>query len=91
MILLLVAVFQQELEGRYARETDTGSKKVGGSNALYVIQNISLDSLCMLAMYINNFLHFIIAAHEYARSIMNMIRHNCQHALHATINGLATS
>jgi len=40
---------------------------------------------------INHFLHFVIAAHEDSRSVVNMLWNNSNHAFHVTIDGLATS
>lgn len=44
----------------------------------------------MLLVDINHFLHFVIAAHEDARPIVDMLGHHRQHSLHPAVDGLAT-
>ena len=45
----------------------------------------------MLLMHVNHLLYFVIAAHEDARSIMNMLGNNTKHTLHTAIDRLTSS
>lgn len=42
-------------------------------------------------VHVNDLLHLIIAAQEDTGTIMDMFRHNKQHAIHFTIDGLTSS
>jgi len=45
--------------------------------------------LCMRIVYINDLLHLVITPHEDARSIVYMLRHDRQHALHPAVDCLS--
>lgn len=45
--------------------------------------------LCVRVVYVNDLLHLVITPHEDARSIVYMLRHDRQHALHPAVDGLS--
>lgn len=47
--------------------------------------------LHMLLVHLNHFLHLIIAAHENARSVVNMFGYDGEHTFHSAVNRLAAS
>lgn len=44
--------------------------------------------MTMSLMYINHFLHLIVTSHEDTRPIMDVFRHDRQHAIHAAVDRL---
>lgn len=48
-------------------------------------------SFGVLLVYLDDLLHLVIAAHEYARAIMDMLGNNGDHAFHMAVDCLAPS
>ena len=48
-------------------------------------------SLGVFLVYLNDSLHFVIAAHEDPRSIMDMLGNDSKHALHPAVDCLSSS
>lgn len=46
---------------------------------------------CVLFMYIDHLLYFVIAAHEDTRSIVDVFRYDCEHAFHSAVDCLSAS
>ena len=50
----------------------------------------ALSLFRVLFVHVDNLLHLVVATHEDTGSVVDMLRHDCQHTLHAAVDRLAT-
>ena len=68
-----------------------GTSYINSISATYTTLFLTHSLLLVLLMRIQDLLYFALGAHEDTRPVMNMLRHNLQHALHLAVNRRPTS